>query len=267
MTRLVRYRQCGCFRFVTFDCYRRRPLLATDSSQNIAWQTSYQPFGQASVSGTITQNLRLPGQYFDVESGWNHNGFRDYMPALGRYAEPDPLGMQGSARFYNPQTGGFLSEGPAEFTGSGANFYAYAGDDPIDNTDPTGCAAPGADCSAKLDAVRKAIDKLWDRLNDHAAHGGKDCNGMNHPEAIRQAANALAKAMAAAGSCLTEEEKEELEELLKHAYSQFQDNVYDAWQSLWKQLTTMPQQPSYGPKSPWVYPGSPVWQRLPILEP
>jgi hypothetical protein len=26
----------------------------------------------SSVSGTTTQNLRFPGQYFDVESGWNH---------------------------------------------------------------------------------------------------------------------------------------------------------------------------------------------------
>ena len=56
------------------------PQSATDSNQNIAWQAMYQPFGQASVSGTVTQNLRLPGQYFDVESGWNHNGFRDYLP-------------------------------------------------------------------------------------------------------------------------------------------------------------------------------------------
>ena len=71
------------------------PQSATDSSQNIAWQATYQPFGTASVSGTVTQNLRFPGQYFDVESGWNHNGFRDYAPQLGRYIEPDPLGRLG----------------------------------------------------------------------------------------------------------------------------------------------------------------------------
>ena len=48
------------------------PQLATDSSQAVQWQASYDAFGQASVSGNVTQNLRLPGQYFDVESGWNH---------------------------------------------------------------------------------------------------------------------------------------------------------------------------------------------------
>ena len=92
------------------------PQLATDSNQNIAWQASYEPFGQASVSGTITQNLRFPGQYFDVESGWNHNGFRDYVPELGRYIEPDPLGR----------------------LGSGNNLYVYVGDNPTNLIDPLG---------------------------------------------------------------------------------------------------------------------------------
>ncbi len=92
------------------------PQLATDSNQSTVWQAAYQPFGQASVSGTITQNLRFPGQYFDLESGWNHNGFRDYMPRLGRYIEPDPLGR----------------------LGSGNNLYAYVGNNPIDFVDPLG---------------------------------------------------------------------------------------------------------------------------------
>ena len=92
------------------------PQLATDSSQAVQWQASYDAFGQASVSGTITQNLRLPGQYFDVESGWNHNGFRDYAPTLGRYIEPDPLGR----------------------LGSGNNLYVYTDNDPINRSDPAG---------------------------------------------------------------------------------------------------------------------------------
>jgi RHS repeat-associated protein len=99
------------------------PQLATDSNQAVQWQASYDPFGQASVSGTITQNLRLPGQYFDVESGWNHNGFRDYAPQLGRYIEPDPLGR----------------------LGSGNNLYAYVFDNPANLIDPLGLC----DCKPK----------------------------------------------------------------------------------------------------------------------
>ncbi|MGB6687307.1 MAG: RHS repeat-associated core domain-containing protein [Terracidiphilus sp.] len=49
-------------------------------------------------------------------SGWNHNGFRDYVPELGRYIEPDPLGR----------------------LGSGNNLYVYAGDNPIDFVDLLG---------------------------------------------------------------------------------------------------------------------------------
>jgi RHS repeat-associated protein len=61
----------------------------------------------------------LPGQYFDVESGWNHNGFRDYIPDLGRYAEPDPLGR----------------------LGSGNNVYAYVYDNPMNLADLFGLSS------------------------------------------------------------------------------------------------------------------------------
>jgi RHS repeat-associated protein len=138
------------------------PQLATDSSQNTQWQASYEPFGTtSSVSGSITQNLRLPGQYFDSESGWNHNGFRNYLPDLGRYAEPDPLALQGTSRFYDPATGQslsvdlmrfisgsaryhsrsgerFINDDPITFMGRSPNAYAYVMNNPADYRDPLG---------------------------------------------------------------------------------------------------------------------------------
>ena len=110
------------------------PQLATDSNQTVQWQATYDAFGQASVSGTITQNLRFPGQYFDVESGWNHNGFRDYAPTLGRYLEPDPLGR----------------------LGSGNNLYAYVFDNPIDLTDRMGLCPSRLCVTGALEEVLKA---------------------------------------------------------------------------------------------------------------
>ena len=88
-------------------------------------------------AGRSRRTCAFPGQYFDVESGWNHNGFRNYLPDLGRYMEPDPLGMLGSARYYSPNTGSFLSEGPIGFAG-GFSFYRYVFDDPIRLADPIG---------------------------------------------------------------------------------------------------------------------------------
>jgi RHS repeat-associated protein len=92
------------------------PQLATDAGQNVVWGTTHQPFGQTTLpSGTITQNLRFPGQYADAETEWNYNGFRDYVPALGRYIESDPIGIYG-----------------------GINTYLYANANPPRFTDPSG---------------------------------------------------------------------------------------------------------------------------------
>jgi RHS repeat-associated protein len=88
------------------------PQVGTDIGQNIAWDANYLPFGEtASVQGTVTQNLRLPGQHFDSESGWNHNGFRDYVQSWGRYLEVDPIGLIGDLEIYR-----YANANPERFT-------------------------------------------------------------------------------------------------------------------------------------------------------
>jgi RHS repeat-associated protein len=97
------------------------PQIATDNDQNIAWSTSYQPFGTESlVTASITQNLRFPGQYSDGETGFSYNLSRNYMPNLGRYVESDPVGLAG-----------------------GMNLYGYAAANPIKYFDQSGeCVGP-----------------------------------------------------------------------------------------------------------------------------
>lgn len=82
------------------------PQLVTDSNQTPVWSTTYQPYGTTGpVNASITQNLSLPGQYFDNETGFHYNGFRDYIPALGRYLESDPIGLGGGLNTYAYATG------------------------------------------------------------------------------------------------------------------------------------------------------------------
>src|SRR5690554_2707694 len=56
------------------------PQVLTDSAGGIAWRGDYAPFGAATASGSLTFNLRFPGQYYDAESGLYYNWYRYYDP-------------------------------------------------------------------------------------------------------------------------------------------------------------------------------------------
>ena len=87
------------------------PQHAFNSSGASVWSTTYQPYGETgTVSGSITQNLRLPGQHFDAETGFHYNFNRDYMPNVGRYLEVDPAGLTGG-----PSTFLYASANPQKF--------------------------------------------------------------------------------------------------------------------------------------------------------
>ena len=94
------------------------PQSATDSTATVQWTTTYQPFGKTgTITGSAVQQLRLPGQEYDTDSGLNHNGFRDYSASLTRYIQTDPIGL-----------------------GGGMNTYQYAVGNPFKNVDPWGLA-------------------------------------------------------------------------------------------------------------------------------
>ena len=107
------------------------PQKATDNTATLAWDTERTPFGElTNLTGSLTQPLRLPGQYADAETGLHQNWWRDYDPALGRYMTPDPIGLAG-----------------------GANLYGYTGANPVSFTDRDGqqaLAAVGAGFAADL---------------------------------------------------------------------------------------------------------------------
>jgi len=91
------------------------PRLATDNAQQPVWRWDGKAFGGSAASGTVTVNLRFPGQYYDAETGLHYNWNRYYDPKIGRYITSDPIGLDG-----------------------GLNTYAYVENNPLTFTDPTG---------------------------------------------------------------------------------------------------------------------------------
>ena len=78
------------------------PQVLTDDSQTIAWKAVYTPFGGAVASiQTVENPFRFPGQYYDTEAGLHYNYFRYYNPQTGRYITPDPIGLEGGINLFS----------------------------------------------------------------------------------------------------------------------------------------------------------------------
>lgn len=124
------------------------PQQVSNEQQEIVWQGEYDAFGQVTVKAvpknntqdmqakrkgwlptlmnsanaaeSVTSepfefNLRFAGQYEDSESGYYYNLHRYYNPETGRYLTSDPIGLNG-----------------------GLNTYGYAGQNPVQAVDPWG---------------------------------------------------------------------------------------------------------------------------------
>jgi RHS repeat-associated protein len=71
------------------------PRFATNTAGTQVWSWTNDAFGTSAPSGSVTVNLRMPGQYYDSESGLFANWNRYYNPAIGRYISSDPIGIAG----------------------------------------------------------------------------------------------------------------------------------------------------------------------------
>lgn len=96
--------------------------ISRPSDNAVVWRWDSDPFGTTAVnddpdgdSNPVAYNLRFPGQYFDPETGMHYNDMRDYDPAVARYVESDPIGLNG-----------------------GLNTYAYVRSNPLSLADPSG---------------------------------------------------------------------------------------------------------------------------------
>jgi RHS repeat-associated protein len=67
------------------------------------------------------------------------------------------------ARWYNPETGRWLSKDPIGISG-GLNLYAFCGNNPVNFVDPLGL------CQDDIDLLR---DAFWDQMNDWVESGDR----------------------------------------------------------------------------------------------
>ncbi|THT95972.1 RHS repeat protein [Lampropedia puyangensis] len=79
------------------------PQIATNRAGQETWSMVAESFGETTVSATASAelNIRFPGQYFDQETNTHYNFHRDYNPAMGRYIESDPIGLDGGLNIYS----------------------------------------------------------------------------------------------------------------------------------------------------------------------
>jgi RHS repeat-associated protein len=114
------------------------PRLMTDESKAVVWQWPYSAFGNNKPTGVlkamvkpksavaaqavqleatpaVEMNLRMPGQYFDVETGQLYNWNRYLTPNAGRYTQNDRIGLDG-----------------------GSNRFIYGDGDPLSHMDQDG---------------------------------------------------------------------------------------------------------------------------------
>ncbi len=79
------------------------PERLSDAQGAIAWQGRHSAWGQLwqeERSSPYEQNLRFQGQYLDRETGLHYNTFRFYDPEVGRFTQPDPIGLAGGINLY-----------------------------------------------------------------------------------------------------------------------------------------------------------------------
>lgn len=113
------------------------PRVLKDRNKEVRWRWDGDPYGMLppqeqpnSSLVAVNLNLRMPGQYFDQESGLFYNWNRWYDPASGRYIQSDPIGLEG-----------------------GINTYGYVEGNPLRYIDPLGLVGSIDSPSATLRAA------------------------------------------------------------------------------------------------------------------
>lgn len=109
----------------------------TDTTGNVASQTAYDSFGNATNAG-FASRYQFTGREFDPFSGMQFSRARSYDPRLGRFTSEDPIG----------------------FGGGDINLYGYVWNNPTGFVDPMGLDGWGNDLAnwadQRIEVARQA---------------------------------------------------------------------------------------------------------------
>jgi len=103
-------------------------IATTNSSGAVLNRYTYGPFGESAALTGTTHGYT--GQRYDSETGLYCYKMRQYSPKLGRFLQPDPIGMAG-----------------------GMNLYGYVGNSPLLATDALGLAADSGNSAGQIGMV------------------------------------------------------------------------------------------------------------------
>ena len=212
----------GALYFIHAD-HLDTPRLISNATSQVVWRWDHtEPFGadmangNPSGLGTFEFNLRLPGQYFDKETNTHYNYFRDYDPAIGRYVQSDPIGLEGGINTYS-----YVAANPLGYIdplglqlifplrGGGIGFptsqnifsKGKEAENPIFGTTSSAGTRTNADfddckCEEAKAAARLIYDELTQRAIPHYMRASRHNTATpGHLEAIRQGQAALKKAL------------------------------------------------------------------------
>jgi len=149
------------------------PVAEADANGNITATFDHKPYGQI-ASGTAPDGIGYTGHVEDPDTALVYMQARYYDPLVGRFLSPDPTGQK---------------------SGLDSNDYAYAENNPIAHTDPTGLCAdhyqdgtckvnvdsstgkPGTKAGKLLEGVLNKYDKAVNSLADGKTFTIKDRQG------------------------------------------------------------------------------------------
>ncbi|RQT15728.1 DUF4329 domain-containing protein [Burkholderia contaminans] len=140
------------------------PQEVTDEQGEIAWSARYRAWGEAKEviseaarKAGVRNPIRFQGQYFDHETGLHYNRYRYYDPQSGRFVSKDPIGLAG-----------------------GLNPWQYA-NNPIHWTDPVGLARTPHSGGCADTAARSALNSVMGK----SVRMNKEFGGLIYQKAGR----------------------------------------------------------------------------------